>query len=200
MHFAEKLDRFISNAGNPFSRSEAKKFKPEVNALGFFICGTPHTEPTAWDPSAIEPTLPYPHIARLSPGFLFAMSGRCFLASFHSTQTAPRFFGGDMAKRMQDKESIAGVSWLIVLALSCWGGLVRYLIDVKQNKATRSWINALAQIAVSGFTGLIGGLISVESGLSLYMILVTSGISGAMGSVALTYFWERLTGMKNANQ
>ncbi|HGH4633448.1 TPA: phage holin family protein, partial [Enterobacter kobei] len=52
----------------------------------------------------------------------------------------------------------------------------------------------------SGFTGLIGGLISVESGLSLYMILVTSGISGAMGSVALTYFWERLTGMKNANQ
>ncbi|MEG6445488.1 holin, partial [Enterobacter roggenkampii] len=24
--------------------------------------------------------------------------------------------------------------------------------------------------------------------------------SGAMGSVALTYFWERLTGMKNANQ
>lgn len=106
----------------------------------------------------------------------------------------------DMAKRMQDKESIAGVSWLIVLALSCWGGLVRYLIDVKQNKATWSWINALAQIAVSGFTGLIGGLISVESGLSLYMILVTSGISGAMGSVALTYFWERLTGMKNANQ
>lgn len=53
-----------------------------------------------------------------------------------------------MAKRMQDKESIAGVSWLIVLALSCWGGLVRYLIDVKQNKATWSWINALAQIAV----------------------------------------------------
>jgi hypothetical protein len=103
-----------------------------------------------------------------------------------------------MAKRMQMK-SIAGVSWLIVLALSCWGGLVRYLIDVKQNKAAWSWVNALAQIAVSGFTGLIGGLISVESGLSLYMILVTSGISGAMGSVA-DVFWERLTGMKNANQ
>ncbi|MDZ3234876.1 holin, partial [Klebsiella quasipneumoniae] len=24
--------------------------------------------------------------------------------------------------------------------------------------------------------------------------------SGAMGSVALTYFWERLTGIKDANQ
>ncbi|WNJ82078.1 phage holin family protein [Cedecea neteri] len=101
---------------------------------------------------------------------------------------------------MHDKESIAGMSWIVVLVLACWGGLVRYLIDVKQNKATWSWINALAQIAVSGFTGVIGGLVSVESGLSLYMILAASGISGAMGSVALTYFWERLTGIKNANQ
>ncbi len=101
-----------------------------------------------------------------------------------------------MAKRMQDKESIAGVSWLIVLALSCWGGLVRYLIDVKQNKATWSWISALAQIVVSGFTGVIGGLVSIEGGLSIYMILATAGISGAMGSVALTYFWERITGVK----
>ncbi|MDY0856363.1 phage holin family protein [Klebsiella aerogenes] len=97
---------------------------------------------------------------------------------------------------MQDKESIAGVSWLIVLALSCWGGLVRYLIDVKQNKATWSWISALAQIVVSGFTGVIGGLVSIEGGLSIYMILATAGISGAMGSVALTYFWERITGVK----
>lgn len=105
-----------------------------------------------------------------------------------------------MAKRMQDKESIAGLSWIVVLVLACWGGLVRYLVDVKQNKATWSWISALAQIAVSGFTGVIGGLVSVESGLSLYMILAAAGVSGAMGSVALTYFWERLTGMKNANQ
>ena len=78
MHFAEKLDRFISNAGNPFSRSEAKKFKPEVNALGFFICGTPHTEPTAWDPSAREPTLPYPHLPGLSPGFFIQAADNQF--------------------------------------------------------------------------------------------------------------------------
>lgn len=104
-----------------------------------------------------------------------------------------------MANRMHDKESMAGLSWLVLLGLACWGGLVRYLIDVKNSKATWSWINAFAQIAVSGFTGVIGGLISVESGLSFYMILAASGISGAMGSVALTYFWERLTGLKNAN-
>lgn len=103
-------------------------------------------------------------------------------------------------KRMPDKESMAGLSWLVLLGLACWGGLVRYLIDVKSNKATWSWVNALAQIAVSGFTGVIGGLISLEGGLSFYLILAASGVSGAMGSVALTYFWERLTGIKNANQ
>ncbi|MDU4655515.1 MAG: holin [Klebsiella oxytoca] len=79
---------------------------------------------------------------------------------------------------MQDKESIAGMSWLVLLIIACWGGLVRYLIDVK----------------------VIAGLVSIESGLSIYMILATAGISGAMGSVALTYFWERLTGIKDANQ
>nr|DAQ73702.1 MAG TPA: hypothetical protein [Caudoviricetes sp.] len=49
--------------------STHKEFKPEVNALGFFICGTPHTEPTTWDPSAREPALPYPHIASLLLAF-----------------------------------------------------------------------------------------------------------------------------------
>ncbi len=55
------------------------------------------------------------------------------------------------------------------------------------------------QIVVSGFTGVIGGLIGIESGFSIYMILATARISGAMGSVALTYFWERLTGVKMQN-
>ncbi|MEX5432522.1 holin, partial [Klebsiella pasteurii] len=26
---------------------------------------------------------------------------------------------------MQDKESIAGMSWLVLLIIACWGGLVR---------------------------------------------------------------------------
>ena len=42
---------------------------PEVR----FLCPAP--EPTTWDPSAREPTLPYPHIASLSLAFLFSGSG-----------------------------------------------------------------------------------------------------------------------------
>lgn len=111
MHFAEKMDRFISNAGNPFSRSEAKKIQARDSRLGLFriwnsgvdgsipsgstklaglvqwqngslvscasevrfLCPAP--EPTTWDPSAREPVLPYPHIARLSRAFLFQAPG-----------------------------------------------------------------------------------------------------------------------------
>ncbi|AHM31374.1 holin [Escherichia coli] len=76
---------------------------------------------------------------------------------------------------MQDKESIAGMSWLVLLIIAGWGGLVRFLMDVKQGKAKWSWINAFAQIVVSAFTGVIGGLISIEGGLSIYMILATAG-------------------------
>ena len=101
-----------------------------------------------------------------------------------------------MAKHMQDKESMAGITWLALLIIAGWGGLVRFLMDVKQGKAKWSWINAFAQIVVSAFTGVIGGLISIEGGLSVYMILATAGISGAMGSVALTYFCERINGVK----
>jgi hypothetical protein len=103
-------------------------------------------------------------------------------------------------KRMQDKESMTWLSWAIVAGIACWGGLVRYLIDIRQSKAVWSWANAIAQVAVSGFTGVIGGLVSVESSLSLHMVFAVAGISGSMGSVALTFFWERITGVKSANQ
>lgn len=43
----------------------------------------PQTKPTTWDPSAREPTLPYPHLPGLSPGFLFrpqTINSRCPVA------------------------------------------------------------------------------------------------------------------------
>ena len=46
-----------------------------------FLCPAP--EPTTWDPSAREPTLPYPHLPGLSPGFLFrpqTINSRCPVA------------------------------------------------------------------------------------------------------------------------
>lgn len=71
---------------------------------------------------------------------------------------------------MLNKEpSFAFYQWLILLLLSAWGGFVRYLIQVKNNEAELGWLNGLGQIIVSGFTGLLGGFLSLEIGLSTYM-------------------------------
>lgn len=103
---------------------------------------------------------------------------------------------------MPDKEinHIFSSLWVVFILIAGWGGIVRYLMDVKSNKATWSWAAALAQIVVSSFTGLIGGIISMETGLSVNMAFVGAGLCGAMGSVALTYFWERFFGGNNENQ
>ncbi|AOM40189.1 phage holin family protein [Xenorhabdus hominickii] len=94
----------------------------------------------------------------------------------------------------KDPSSFELYQWLLLLLLSAWGGIVRYLIDLKTNNARWSWFGAFAQVAISGFTGLIGGFISLEAGLSLFLTYASAGMSGAMGSIALTYFWNRVTG------
>lgn len=103
---------------------------------------------------------------------------------------------------MPDKEinHIFSSLWVVFILIAGWGGVVRYLMDIKSNKTTWSWAAALAQIIVSSFTGLIGGILSMETGLSVNMAFVGAGLSGAMGSVALTYFWERIFGGINGKQ
>lgn len=90
--------------------------------------------------------------------------------------------------------------WVVFILIAGWGGVVRYLLDLKSNKATWSWAAAMAQIVVSCFTGLLGGVTSMETGLSVNMAFVGAGLCGAMGSVALTYFWERFFGRGNKDQ
>ncbi|EJY9568800.1 phage holin family protein, partial [Klebsiella aerogenes] len=74
---------------------------------------------------------------------------------------------------------------------SVWGGLVRYLIRTNYQNKKWSWVEFFSQLVISGFTGLLGGIISIENGASHYMTLFFSGLFGAMGSAALTYFWKR---------
>ena len=100
-------------------------------------------------------------------------------------------------KRMQDKESMTWLTWAVVAGIACWGGLVKYLVDLKQSKAAWSFGGAVSQMVISAFAGVIGGMIVHESGFSLVMICATSGVSGSMGYVTIAYFWERITGVKN---
>lgn len=95
---------------------------------------------------------------------------------------------------MSDKEpyNINASLWIIMSLFSAWGGLVRYLIRTNYQNKKWSWLEVFSQLIISGFTGLLGGMLSIDNGASNYMALFFSGLFGAMGSSALTYFWKRM--------
>ena len=80
----------------------------------------------------------------------------------------------------KDPSSNPFFSWIYIILFGAWGGLVRYLLDVK-----------------SGRTGVLSGLMSQSLGSVFHTTLAVSGISGAMGVVALNYYWEKISGESN---
>ncbi|ELI7922731.1 MULTISPECIES: phage holin family protein [Yersinia] len=88
------------------------------------------------------------------------------------------------------------VTWLIIGGLSAWGGLVRYLLDMKGKQGVWCWVGLLSQIIISSFTGLLGGLLSFENGVSAYMTFIVAGLFGTLGGTALSYLWQRFFPVK----
>ncbi|MEE4412064.1 MULTISPECIES: phage holin family protein [unclassified Serratia (in: enterobacteria)] len=84
------------------------------------------------------------------------------------------------------------ITWTIIGLVSAWGGLVRYIMDVKNDKAEWRWVGVFFQIVVSGFTGVLGGLLSFEVGSSIYMTCAVAGSFGAMGSSAIDLIANRI--------
>lgn len=81
-------------------------------------------------------------------------------------------------------------AWLMIGLFSAWGGVVRYIIDYKNGGEGLTLSGLRNQFIISGFTGVLGGLIGFEGGASYYMTLILSGTSGAMGSFALNVIWK----------
>lgn len=84
------------------------------------------------------------------------------------------------------------IFWVVMMLISAWGGVVKYLIRANYQNQKWSWVEVTSQVIISGFTGLLGGILSIEHGASNYMTLFFSGLFGAMGSATLTHFWQRL--------
>ncbi|EOS94790.1 holin protein, partial [Erwinia tracheiphila PSU-1] len=61
----------------------------------------------------------------------------------------------------RDPGSYGLLAWVLITAMSIYGGFVKYIIDVRTQKLAWSWVAALAQVAISGFAGLIGGLLAI---------------------------------------
>lgn len=81
--------------------------------------------------------------------------------------------------------------WILIGALSAWGGIVRYIVEIKEKKGKWRWGDLFLQIVVSCFSGFIGGLIGFESESSQYVTLIMAGVSGSLGSTAINIFMSR---------
>lgn len=84
------------------------------------------------------------------------------------------------------------LTWMFIGLVSAWGGLVRYIIDVKNDKAEWRWIGFVFQVIISGFTGMLGGLLSFEIGSSIYITCVIAGLFGAIGSGSIELIANRV--------
>ncbi len=94
-----------------------------------------------------------------------------------------------LPKPLPDNDHV--FSWVIVGGISAWGGIVRYLMENKDSGENFSWHEVFNQVVISGFTGLVAGVYSYEQGYSELMVIVFSGLGGALGGHLLDLIWKR---------
>lgn len=99
------------------------------------------------------------------------------------------FEGGVIIKIPENTQLI---TWSIIGLVSAWGGVVRYIMDVKNDKTEWRWVGVFLQIVISSFTGILGGLLSFEIGSSIYMTCAVAGTFGAMGSGAIDILFKKI--------
>ncbi|AZG99966.1 phage holin family protein [Proteus mirabilis] len=92
------------------------------------------------------------------------------------------------------------LAWMIIGGFSAWGGIVRYLMEIRQKQIKWSWFGIISQVVISVFTGLLGGLLSFEHGASRYMSYMIAGLFGSMGSTTLIWLWQRILGISNSKE
>ena len=90
----------------------------------------------------------------------------------------------------QDPTSISVMTYVVVLILSMWGGLVRVIREVKlQGKSIPQIIGIfIAELVTSGFTGVITFYLCTSAGISPLYTAAMTAIAGYMGGRSLTVF------------
>lgn len=92
---------------------------------------------------------------------------------------------------MPEKELIQ--YWLPVIT-ALWGGTVGYLRQVQKGRAFKIAAMVL-HLSISGFSGMMFWLVSVEYGLSGPMSAIVTGMAGYMGGEAIKLLEDRVVGV-----
>lgn len=87
-------------------------------------------------------------------------------------------------------------TFLTIVILAIWGGLVNYLSKLRNAAKVFSWCELLLELSISAFAGLMIGLMLFSFNVNIYMCLALAGISGHAGGRTMFYldkYWtERI--------
>lgn len=86
----------------------------------------------------------------------------------------------------KDPTTYAAITYLWVIALSAWGGLVSFFTKVKKGEARAcNFIELIGEIVTSGFAGILTFWLCEAANFNALVSAALVGISGHMGSRAI---------------
>ncbi len=92
-------------------------------------------------------------------------------------------------------------TFLTIVVLAIWGGLVNYLSRLRNAAKAFSWGELLLELSISAFAGLMIGLMLFSFDVNIYMCLALAGISGHAGGRTMFYLDKFWTGrIKNISK
>lgn len=90
-------------------------------------------------------------------------------------------------------ETGAGWIWFVLLAI--WGGTANYISRIRKDKMKFSTVELIGEWTISGFAGVVTGLICIEYGMGIHMTFAMVAIAGHAGGRAI-YVMESLYSKK----
>ena len=84
--------------------------------------------------------------------------------------------------------SVDYFSLILALLFGLWGGVARYLNEVLQEKRQFHFFELWVSAMVSGFCGVLIGLLALHFAMEAYLVMFGAGMAGGIG-------WQRLRGL-----
>ncbi|WP_333609340.1 phage holin family protein [Arsukibacterium sp.] len=78
-----------------------------------------------------------------------------------------------------------GVGWIWFIVLAIWGGTANYISRIRKNNMKFSTVELIGEWTISGFAGVVTGLLCMEYGMGMNMTFAMVAIAGHAGGRAI---------------
>lgn len=78
-----------------------------------------------------------------------------------------------------------GVGWIWFIILAIWGGTANYISRIRKDKMKFSTIELVGEWTISGFAGVVTGLICMHYGMGTNITFALVAIAGHAGGRAI---------------